>query len=66
MIYYENSKGEIVGRLYETGSGWAAELGRQAEKVNFGFIAIKGMRCKTHAQAEKYLYENGCVCAATN
>lgn len=64
MQYYENAKGEIIGRLYEAGSGFAAEIGRRATKSSFGFIATKGVKCKTAAQAEKYLRMNGCVMAA--
>lgn len=61
MTYYENSKGEITGRLYETGSGWAAEIGRRAEKVCFGFIATRGIKSKNRRAAEKFLFDNGCI-----
>ena len=61
MTYYENKNGEITGRLYEAGIGWAAEIGRRAEKTSFGFIATRGIKCKTHRQAEKFLFDNGCV-----
>lgn len=65
MVYYENSKGEVIGRLYEVSGGFAAELGRRAQKNTFGFIATKGVKLKTQRQAERYLLENGCVAAAS-
>lgn len=61
MTYYEDKDGQVIGRLYEAGSGWAAEIGRRAEKNCFGFIAVKGVKFKTFRQAESYLLSNGCV-----
>ena len=66
MIYYEDKDGQIIGRLYKAGSGWAAEIGRRAEKNSFGFIAVKGIKCKTFRQAESYLLSNGCVAVAAS
>lgn len=65
MSYYENSKGEITGRLYETDSGWVAEVGRFNRKAKFcQFFANRSARFKKFRQAEKYLYDAGCVTVA--
>ena len=66
MTYYEDKSGQVIGRLYEVGNGWAAEIGRRAEKRSFGFIAVKGIKCKTFRQAEGYLFSNGCIAVTTS
>ena len=66
MTYYEDKDGQVIGRLYEAGNGWAAEIGRRAEKNCFGFIAVKGVKCKTFRQAESYLLSNGCVAVTSS
>lgn len=65
MIYYEDGKGRVNGRLYEAGSGWVAEVGSYHRKAKFcNFFANKSARFKTFHQAENYLFKNGCVMTA--
>ena len=66
MFYYENSRGEIIGRLYEAGAGWVAELGRICESAVSPFVASSSARFKTHKQAEQHLKAAGCVMAAAS
>jgi len=63
MFYYENSRGEIVGRLYEAGAGWVAEIGRISQSAVSPFVAESSARFKTHRQAERHLKERGLVSA---
>ena len=65
MIYYINSKGKMMGRLYEYREGWVAEVGRYEPKAKFcRFFATRSANFKTYHQAEKYLFENGGVMVA--
>ena len=65
MFYYENKNGEIVGRLYEAGSSWIAELGRLSENSVAPFVALRSLRFKTHRDAERYLKSFGLTSAAS-
>lgn len=65
VIYYEDGKGRVTGRLYEAGSGWVAEVGAYNPKSKFcKFFATKSVRFKKFRQAEQYLYANGCAMTA--
>lgn len=64
MEYYVNSKGEVVGRLYEVSNGFVAEIGWLGLESFTPFFATKSAKHKTHRQAEQYLYDNGCVSMA--
>lgn len=61
MIWYEDKRGRIAGRMYEAGASWGAEVGRQGK---FGFVTVRSKRCRTYNEAERFLLENGCVCSA--
>ena len=62
MEYYVNKRGKVIGRLYECGSGFAAEIGRYSTKAKFcRFFANKSAKFKTYHQAENFLFKNGCV-----
>lgn len=65
MEYFENAKGEVIGRLYECGSGFVGEIGRYSKKAFVPFLATKSARFKTYRKAEKFLYDNGCAVPAT-
>ena len=64
MEYYVDRDGQVIGRLYQCGKSWAAEVGRQSELVMSGFVATKGIKTDSHRAAEKFLLENGCVSVA--
>lgn len=63
MYYYENSKGKIIGRLYECNSGWIAEIGSYNPAAICKFFANHSFKFKTYRKAEDYLYKYGCVSA---
>lgn len=66
MAYYENKKGEVIGRLYEVSGGFVAEIGWLGLESFVPFFATKSAKHKTRRQAEQYLYDNGCVSIAVS
>ena len=61
MEYYVDRDGQVIGRLYQCGKQWAAEIGRQCHLVMSGFVATKGIKSQNRKAAERFLFENGCV-----